>query len=147
MNSDINVYKLKRDMLFAIKVALGEKKITDIARKLLISQKEQLERSIRNEEKQKAQSYKIRIEVNKDELLKDIRNIKKEVKEIVNECEYEINKLKLKRKDILVVKVHALYKANDMKAIKKKLEKQLHRRVLLINDSMDISHVISYKKK
>ena len=33
-----------------------------------------------------------------------------------------------------------------MEKIKKKIEKQLHRRVLLINDHIDIDHVISYRK-
>lgn len=93
--------------------------------------------------KKKEDSYKI----NKEEILKDIRDIKKEVKDTVKNCEYEISKLRLKRKDILVIKIHALYKASDMKIIKKNLEKQLHRRVLLINDLIDIDHVISYRKK
>ena len=34
-----------------------------------------------------------------------------------------------------------------MKRIKKELEKQLHRRVLLIDDRINIDHVISYRKK
>lgn len=96
--------------------------------------------------KKKEDSYKINLEINKEEVLKDIRCIKKELKEVVKDCKYEINKIKLGRKDVLVVKVHALYSTNDMKTIKKELKKHLHRRVLLINDTIDISHVISYKK-
>ncbi len=97
--------------------------------------------------KKKEDCYKINLEINKEEILKDIRDIKKEVENTVKNCEYEISKLNLKRKDILVIKVHAFYKANDMEKIKKKIEKQLHRRVLLINDHIDIDHVISYRKK
>lgn len=97
-------------------------------------------------DKKKEDSYKINLEINKEEVLKDIRCIKKEVKEVVKDCKYEINKLKLGRKDILVVKVHTFCSANDMKTIKKKIKKHLHRRVLLINDTIDINHVISYKK-
>lgn len=90
--------------------------------------------------------HKLKIEIDKDEALKDLRRIKKEVKEVVKECTFKINKLELKRKDILVIKVHAFLKENDMKNMKKNLEKQLHRRVLLINHGLDIDHVISYRK-
>lgn len=91
--------------------------------------------------------YKIKLELNKDEILKDIREVKKELNIIVKECTFELNKLELKRKDILVIKLHSLYKTKDAEIMKKQLEKQLHRKVLLINDNMDISHIISYKKK
>ncbi len=95
-----------------------------------------------NEEK-----YKINLEINKEEILKDIRDIKKEVKETTREIEFEISKLQLKRKDILVIKTNAIFRAEDLIKIKKKLEKQLHRRVLVIDNTIDISHVISYKKR
>ena len=91
-------------------------------------------------------SYKLKIEIDKDEALKDIKEVKKEVKELVKECTFELNKLELKRKDILVIKLHAFYKAKDIEWMKKQIEKQLHRKVLLLNDTVDISHVISYKK-
>ena len=97
--------------------------------------------------KKEETSYKLKIEIDKDEALKDIREVKKEVKETVKECTFELNKLELKRKDILVIKLHAFYKAKDIEIMKKQLEKQLHRKVLLIDDKIDISHVISYKKK
>lgn len=97
--------------------------------------------------KKEETSYKLKIEIDKDQVLKDIREVKKEVKELVKECTFELNKLELKRKDILAIKLHALYKAKDIEIMKKQLEKQLHRKVLLIDDQIDISHVISYKKK
>lgn len=97
--------------------------------------------------KKEENSCKLKIEIDKNEALKDIREVKKEVKELVKECTFELNKLELKRKDILVIKLHALYKAKDIEIMKKQLEKQLHRKVLLIDDKIDISHVISYKKK
>ena len=89
----------------------------------------------------------LKIEIDKDEALKDIRKVKKEVRQAVKECTFEINKLELKRRDILVIKVHSFFKANDMKRMKKELEKQLHRKVLLINDGIDIGHIISYRRK
>lgn len=92
-------------------------------------------------------TYKINLEINKEEILKDIRDIKKEVKETTKEIEFEINKLQLKRRDILVIKTNALFRAEDLMKIKEKLEKQLHRRVLVIDNSIDISHVISYRKR
>lgn len=97
--------------------------------------------------KKQETSYKLKIEIDKEEALRDIREVKKEVKELIKECTFELNKLELRRKDILVIKVHALCKAKDIEIIKKQLEKQLHRKVLLIDDKIDISHVISYKKK
>lgn len=95
----------------------------------------------------KEDAYKIKLKLNKDEILKDIIEVKKKVKDTVKECTFELNKLELKRKDILVIKLHGLYKAKDIEIMKKQLEKQLHRKVLLIDDKIDISHVISYKKK
>lgn len=95
----------------------------------------------------KEQTYKLKLEINKDEVLKDIREIKKEVKEVVKECTFEINKLELKRKDILVVKANVLMTAEYRTMIKESLEKELHRRVLVIDNTIDIDHVISYRKK
>lgn len=88
-----------------------------------------------------------KLELNKDEILKEIREVKKEVKEVVKECTFELNKLELKRKDILVIKLNTFCKVKDIEIIKKQLEKQLHRKVLLIDDKMDIKHIISYKKQ
>ena len=36
----------------------------------------------------KEQTYKLKLEINKDEVLKDIRKIKKEVKEVVQESKW-----------------------------------------------------------
>ena len=95
----------------------------------------------------KEETYKLNFELNKDEIIKDLKEIKKEVKSTAKEIQFDIKKLKLKRKDILVIKLHGFYKAKDIEIMKKQLEKQLHRKVLLIDDKIDISHVISYKKK
>lgn len=95
----------------------------------------------------KEETYKLNFELNKDEIIKDLKEIKKEVKSTTKEIQFDIKKLKLKRKDILVIKLHGFYKAKDIEIMKKQLEKQLHRKVLLIDDKIDISHVISYKKK
>lgn len=95
----------------------------------------------------KEETYKLNFELNKDEIIKDLKEIKKEFKSTAKEIQFDIKKLKLKRKDILVIKLHGFYKAKDIEIMKKQLEKQLHRNVLLIDDKIDISHVISYKKK
>lgn len=97
--------------------------------------------------KQTQSKHKLKIEIDSDKAIQDIRKVKKEVKELVNECTFEINKLELKRRDILVIKIHTFLEVNNMKSMKKELERQLHRRVLLINDNINIDHVISYRKK
>ena len=48
----------------------------------------------------KEDTYKVNLEINKDEILKDIREIKKETETIIKDAEYNINKLRLKRKDL-----------------------------------------------
>lgn len=92
-------------------------------------------------------TYKLKFEINKEEILNDIKEIKEEVKDTVKEIQFEIKKLQLKRKDILVIQVKSFLHAKDLMKIKKNLEKQLHRRVLVIDNTVDISHVISYRKK
>lgn len=84
----------------------------------------------------KEQSYKIRLEVNKDEVLKDIKEIKKETESIIKDAEYNINKIRLKRKDILIVKMDMFLKDNDKDKIEKRLKKKLHRKVLVLDNSV-----------
>lgn len=84
----------------------------------------------------KEQSYKIRLEVNKDEVLKDIKEIKKETGSIIKDAEYNINKIRLKRKDILIVKYDMYLKDSDKNKIEKTLKNKLHRKVIVLDKSV-----------
>lgn len=97
--------------------------------------------------KMDADTYKVNLEINKEEVLKDIRDIREEIKKTTKDMEFEIKKLQLRRRDILVVKTKTMLSPRDIKELKKNLEKQLHRRVLIIDELIDITNVISYKKK
>lgn len=86
--------------------------------------------------KKEETSYKLKIEIDKDEALKDIREVKKEVKELVKECTFELNKLELKRKDILIVKYDMYLKDSDKNKIEKTLKNKLHRKVIVLDKSV-----------
>ena len=94
----------------------------------------------------KRNEYQIELKINKDEVLKDIRQIKKETEKIIKDCEFNVNKLRLKRRDILVIKVKATISPEATDVIAKQLKKKLRRNVLIIDERMDISNIISYKK-
>ena len=83
--------------------------------------------------------YKLKVDIEIDNALKQLRQIKKEVKEVVKECDYELNKLSLKRKDILVVKLNGIYKQSEIKRIEKEIRKKLNRKVLVINQGIELA--------
>lgn len=83
--------------------------------------------------------YKLKVDIEIDNALKQLRQIKKEVKEVVKECDYELNKLSLKRKDMLVVKLNGIYKQSEIKRIEKEIRKKLNRKVLVINQGIELA--------
>lgn len=84
----------------------------------------------------KEDTYKVNLKINKDELLKDLKEIKEEVKATTKEINFDIKKLKLKRKDILIVKVNTLLKDSDKAKMEQRLKKKLHRKVLVLDNSI-----------
>lgn len=85
----------------------------------------------------KDNKYTLNIDIQIDNALKQLRQIKKEVKEVVKDCTYEINKLQLKRKDILVVKIGTFLTRDEVSRLEKGLKKKLHRKVLVVSDNID----------
>lgn len=84
----------------------------------------------------KEETYKLNFELNKDELLKDIKEIRDEVKSVTKEIDTDIKHIRLKRKDILIVKVNMFLKDNDKDRIEKTLKKKLHRKVLVLDNTV-----------
>lgn len=84
----------------------------------------------------KNNTYTLNVDIQIDNALKQLRQIKQEVKRVVKECTYEIKKLKLKRKDILIVKMNAFLKDDDKDRLEKRLKKKLHRKVLVLDNSV-----------
>lgn len=84
----------------------------------------------------KNNTYTLNVDIQTDNALKQLRQIKQEVKRVVKECTYEIKKLKLKRKDILIVKMNAFLKDDDKDRLEKRLKKKLHRKVLVLDNSV-----------
>lgn len=78
----------------------------------------------------------LNVDIQIDNTLKQLRQIKQEVKKVVKECTYEIKKLKLKRKDILIVKMNAFLKDDDKDRLEKRLKKKLHVKVLVLDNSV-----------
>lgn len=89
----------------------------------------------------KDNTYKLNVDIQIDNALKQLRQIKKEVREVVKECNYELNKLTLKRKDVLVVKLNGMYKIKTLQQIEKTLKKKLHRKVIVINQDVELETI------
>lgn len=83
-------------------------------------------------------TYTLDVELNIEDSLKQLRELKEEVKSTTNEIEFDLKKLRLRRKDILVVRLNGMFKANDKMKIEKQLLKKLHRKVLVIDDSINL---------
>ena len=86
--------------------------------------------------------YTLDVELNIEDLIKQLRELKEEVKSTTNEIEFDLKKLRLKRKDILVVRLSGMFKANDKMKIEKQLLKKLHRKVLVIDDSVKLFSIV-----
>lgn len=82
-------------------------------------------------------SYKINLEINKEELLKDLKEIKNEVKSVTKEIDNDIKLIRLKRKDVLLVKLNGIFKEADKTIIAKQLKKTLHRKVIVIDQFVE----------
>jgi len=82
----------------------------------------------------KEDTYKINLEINKDEILKEFREIKKEAGQLIKDTQYSINKFTLKRKDILIIKVDMFLKDSDKDKMEQRLKKKLHRKVLVLDN-------------
>lgn len=78
--------------------------------------------------------YEFNIKTNKEEVLKDFKEIKQEAEKLIRETEYTLNKITLKRKDILVIRVGMRLKEKDKRTIEERLKKKLHREVLVLDD-------------
>lgn len=89
----------------------------------------------------KDNTYKLNVDIQIDNALQQLRQIKKEVREVVKECNYELNKLTLKRKDVLVVKLNGMYKIKTLQQIEKTLKKKLHRKVIVINQDVELETI------
>lgn len=86
-------------------------------------------------------TYTLDVELNIEDSLKQLRELKEEVKSTTNEIKFDLKKLRLRRKDILVVRLNGMFKANDKMKIEKQLKKKLHRKVLVIDNLMEL-HLI-----
>ena len=82
-------------------------------------------------------SYKINLEINKEELLKDLKEIKNEVKSVTKEIDTDIKHIRLKRKDVLLIKLNGRFKEADKTEIEKRLKKSLHRKVIVIDQFVE----------
>lgn len=82
----------------------------------------------------KEDTYKVNLEINKDGILKDLKEIKEEVKATTKQINFDIKKLKLKRKDILIIKVDMFLKDSDKDKMEQRLKKKLHRKVLVLDN-------------
>jgi len=79
------------------------------------------------------QTYEIDLKINKDAFLKDLREIKAEVKSVSKDINMEVKKLRLKWNDVLVIRIDGLIKLSEREGIQKRLSKQLHRKVIVLD--------------
>ena len=85
--------------------------------------------------------YTVDVELNVKDSLKELKRLRQEVKDTANEIDFSIKKLSIKRKDILVVKLNGMFKQDTKMKIEKQLKKKLHRKVLVIDNLMEL-HLI-----
>ena len=64
-------------------------------------------------------TYTVDVELNIEDSLKNLKKLKEEVKNTIKEIDFSIKNLRLKRRDILVVKLNGIYKQTDIANIKK----------------------------
>ena len=86
-------------------------------------------------------TYTVDVELNVEDSLKELKRLRQEVKDTANEIDFSIKKLSIKRKDILVVKLNGMFKQDTKMKIEKQLKKKLHRKVLVIDNLMEL-HLI-----
>ena len=82
------------------------------------------------------------LDINKEKAIKDLKEIKAEAESIIKDMDYSIGKLRLKRKDILIVKMDQLISPQYKAMIEKQLKKQLHRKVIVIDKTINSMSVI-----
>ena len=82
------------------------------------------------------------LDINKEKAIKDLKEIKEEAESIIKDLDYNIGKLRLKRKDILIVKMEQLISPQYKAMIEKQLKKQLHRKVIVIDKTINSMSVI-----
>ena len=82
------------------------------------------------------------LDINKEKAIKDLKEIKEEAESIIKDLDYNIGKLRLKRKDILIVKMDQLISPQYKAMIEKQLKKQLHRKVIVIDKTINSMSVI-----
>jgi len=70
------------------------------------------------------------------EILKKIIELKKSIKKVVKDINFDVKRLRLKRKDILIIKVDMFLKDSDKNKMEQRLKKKLHRKVLLLDNSV-----------
>lgn len=93
-------------------------------------------------------NYNINLTINKDKFLKELRDIKKEIEEVTEvKGILEINRFKLKRRDILILHVLGVHKQSDVERMEKELKKKLRRKVLILDERVDkLSAIINCKE-
>lgn len=68
------------------------------------------------------------------EILQNIVNLKKEIRKEIKGMNFDIKRLRLKRKDILIIKVDMFLKDSDKDKMEQRLKKKLHRKVLVLDN-------------
>lgn len=84
----------------------------------------------------------IELTINKQEVIKDLQEIKDTVKDVIGTTECMMSKLRLKRKDVLVVKINGMLRDKDKIDIAKKLKKILHRKVIVVDQYVESMSIL-----
>ena len=82
-----------------------------------------------------------KIEIETDEALNKLKIFKEDLKSIIKDWNYQVSKLTLKRKDILLIKMNCILLEKDIKSIEKRIKKKIHRKIIIIDSRMDVSKI------
>jgi len=85
----------------------------------------------------KKEPVKLEIELYTEEAMKQLDDLEKKIKSVINKIEFKCNSFRLKRKDILVVKLSGSFNYKTRMVLEKQLKKKFHRNVWVIDNFID----------
>ena len=85
----------------------------------------------------KKEPVKVEVELDTEEAMKQLNNLEDKIKSVIGNIGFKCNTFRLKRKDILIVKLSGCFNYQTRTDLEKQLKKKFHRNVLVIDNIID----------
>lgn len=86
----------------------------------------------------KMDSIDIEVNIDKYKFLKDLKELKDFLKDTLKILDYEMNRVRLKRKDVLILKTSMILHKEEKEKLEKYISKKLKCKVIAINKDTEI---------